>query len=199
MVRSSMECDHRPLRMRMPARLRGVAAPLTLLVCASTLAQNASDVQRCDDFEQYRHIRTTQPLPNRPLRRNDISDEEVREVQREALEVYPDFIVYISGVTDGCNCEEGASCTAQVWLAMNRENQTRSLVLSKIDAHWKIGAVQSWLLEYYAHKASFQGYGRSTARVARRKSTPTRQLSLVSKRPGKLDAGEERGSKLDMR
>ena len=35
--------------------------------------------------------------------------------------------------------------SAQVGLALNRNNVTRSLVLSRIDGHWKIGAVQSWL------------------------------------------------------
>jgi hypothetical protein len=147
-------------------RAGGLAAPLTFLLCATAFAQNATDVQRCDDFERYRHIRTTEPLPDRPLRRDDISDEEVREVQQAAIEVYPDFIVYISGVNEGCNCEEGGRCTAQIWLALNREDQTRSLVLSKIDGHWKIGAVQSWLLEYDAHKASYPGYGSSAKQIA---------------------------------
>jgi hypothetical protein len=150
----------------MPARLTGVAAPLTFLLWTTVFAQSTTDAQRCEDFELYRHIRTTDPLPNRPLRRDDINDEEVGEVQRAALEVYPDFIVYISGVTDGCDCEDGGSCTAQIWLAMNRENQTRSLVLSKIDGHWKIGTVQSWLLQYNAHRKTFPGYGRGANQLA---------------------------------
>jgi hypothetical protein len=81
----------------------------------------------------------------------------VREVQKAALEVYPDFIVVISGVTEGCACEEGNRCTAQVGLALNRDNQTRSLVLSKIDGHWKIGAVQSWWLQYNKTHTSSPG------------------------------------------
>ena len=85
---------------------------------------------------------------NWPRRSDDIdifhdSDEEVTEVQTAALEVYPDSIVVISGLTQGCECEEGAHCTAQVELALNRDNRTRSLLLSKIDGHWKVGAVQS--------------------------------------------------------
>ena len=110
-----------------------MAALLTFLLCATAIAQNTSDVKRCEDFERYRHIRTTEPLPNRPLRRNDTSDEEVAEVQRAALKIFPDFIVYISGTTAGCDCEEGGNCTAQVWLALNLENKTQSLVLSKIE------------------------------------------------------------------
>jgi hypothetical protein len=156
-----MDCSQRPLRMRRPSGLTRVAAPLIFLLGTTAFAQNATDVQRCEDSESYRYIRTTEPLrPNRPLRQDNISDEEVREVQGAALEVYPDSIVSISGVTDGCNCEEGSNCTAQVWLALYRENQTRSLVLSKIDGHWKIGALQSWLLQYNAHQTSYPGYGR---------------------------------------
>jgi hypothetical protein len=102
--------------------------------------------------------------PDRPLRQDNISDDEVREVQRAALEVYPDSIVSISGVTDGCDCEDGSRCTAQVWLALNRENQTRSLVLSKIEDHWKIGAVQSWWIQWNAHQATDPGYGYSKLR-----------------------------------
>jgi hypothetical protein len=153
--------------MRRPSSFARVAASVTLLLCATALAQDATDVQSCDDFESYRHIVTTEPRPiNGTLRRDNISDEEVREVQRAALEVYPDSIVSISGVTDGCDCEDGSNCTAQVWLALYRENQTRSLVLSKIDGHWKIGAVQSWWIQYNPHQASFPGFGRGANQIA---------------------------------
>lgn len=143
--------------------LREVAS-VAFLLCAGAFAQSADDPQ-FQDSEWYRHIVTTEPhLPNRPARRENISDEEVREVQRAALEVYPDFIVVISGVTEGCDCEEGSKCTAQVGLAMNRENKTRTLVLSKIDGHWKVGAVQSWWLKYddferaHPSPSSWDGY-----------------------------------------
>jgi hypothetical protein len=148
-----------------PSRLARLA-PLAFLLCAPGFAQNATDVQRCEDSELYRNIRTTQPRPNGPLRKDNVTDEEVREMQQAALEVYPDSIVSISGVTDGCDCEDGPSCTAQVWLALNREYRTRSLVLSKIDGHWKIGAVQSWQLQYDAHQTSNPGFGRGPKQIA---------------------------------
>ena len=69
-------------------------------------------------------------------------------------------------MTDGCDCEDGSNCTAQVWLALYRENQTRSLVLSKIDGHWKIGAVQSWWLRYSAHQSTSPGFGRNPKQIA---------------------------------
>jgi hypothetical protein len=138
-----MKCGHRPnLKRRTTASLQ-LVAPLTFLLCSMALAQSGADVQRPGDSEWFRHIRTTDPggRPNGPLRQDNISDEEVREVQQAALEVYPDSIVNISGVTDGCNCEEGSACTAQVWLALYREEHIRGLVLSKIGGHWKVGAV----------------------------------------------------------
>jgi hypothetical protein len=147
-------------------RLGRAAVPLALLLCATGLAQNSTDAQRCEDFQLYRHILTAEPRPNGLLRSENITDEEVREVQRAALDVYPDSIVSISGVTDGCGCEEGSSCTAQVWLALYRENQTHSLALSRIDGHWQVGAVQKWWLLYTAHKTSFPGFGRGTKHLA---------------------------------
>jgi hypothetical protein len=127
---------------------------------------SAPDVHR-GDSEWFRRIRTTDPgRPNKPLRQDNITDEEVGEVQRAALEVYPDFIVNISGVTDGCDCEEGSNCTAQVWLALYRDDHTRSLVLSKIDGRWKIGAVQRWWLQYSAHQSTNPGFGRGPTQIA---------------------------------
>jgi hypothetical protein len=162
-----MECGHGQGPKRRLNRFFQLVAPLTFLVFATALAQSATDVQHRDNFGLFRHIRTTDPgHPNRPLRQDNITDEEVREVQRAALEVFPDFIVSISGVTDGCDCEDGSNCTAQVWLALYRENQTRSLVLSKIDGHWKIGAVQSWWLQYSAHQSTNPGFGRGPKQTA---------------------------------
>jgi hypothetical protein len=136
-------------------RLFPATALIAVLACTAAFAQNAGDALRCEDSGRYRYIKLTPPgPPNRSLRQDNISDEEVREVQRASLEVYPDFIVNISSVTEGCDCEDGATCTAQVWLALYRADQTRSLVLSKVDGHWKIGAVQGWWNRYNAHQAA---------------------------------------------
>jgi hypothetical protein len=126
----------------------GAAVAAAVLACAGAFAQPADTPQKGRESDWYREIPSSEPyLPNRPARRENISDEEVREVQQAALSVYPDFIVVISGVTDGCACEEGGQCSAEVGLALNRDNVTRSLVLSKIDGHWNVGAVQSWWLQ----------------------------------------------------
>jgi hypothetical protein len=125
------------------------AVAAAVLMCAGAFSQTADNRPQSGDSDWYREIPSSEPyLPNRPMRRENISDEEVREVQDAALQVYPDFIVVISGVTDGCACEEGRQCSAQVGLALNRNDVTRSLVLSKIDGHWKAGAVQGWFLRY---------------------------------------------------
>jgi hypothetical protein len=132
-----------------PRGVIGSAAFWAILLWLGGSAYPADNPSDAADFDWYREIPSSEPyLPNRPARRENISDEEVREVQEAALQVYPDFIVVISGVTDGCACEEGRQCSAQVGLALNRNNVTRSLVLSKINGHWKIGAVQSWFLKF---------------------------------------------------
>jgi hypothetical protein len=73
----------------------------------------------------------------------------VREVQSAAAAIYPDAIVNISTVTDGCECEEEEGCTAQVWLVVYNPSRMRGLMLSKIGGHWQVGAAQEWWLRYY--------------------------------------------------
>lgn len=79
-----------------------------------------------------------------PLRYENISDEEVREVQSAAAEVLPQAIVNISGVTTGCPCEDGEQCSDQVWIVAYRPDRSVGLMLSKISHHWVIGVVQRW-------------------------------------------------------
>lgn len=101
-----------------------VVTALIFLLCTG-LTPSAAEVQYRDGAQWYRHIRATDPSrPSAPLRQDNITDEEVREVQLAALEVYPDVIVNISGVTTGCGCEEGPACTAQVWIALHRGSGT---------------------------------------------------------------------------
>jgi hypothetical protein len=163
-----MECSHRPRPKRRLTSAFQLVAPLTFLLCSTALAQSGADVEHRGDSEWFRHIRTSDPgaRPTGSLRQDNISDEEVREVEQAAFEAYPDSIVNISGVTDGCNCEEGGACTAQVWLALYREEHIRGLVLSKIDGHWKVGAVQRWWNQYSAHQSTNPGFGRGPEQIA---------------------------------
>jgi len=82
-----------------------------------------------------------------PLREININDEEVRQIQAVVHELIPGAIVIISGVAQGCPCEDGPSCSAQVWTAIDRSERIHSLELSEINDHWVIGPVQRWFLE----------------------------------------------------
>jgi hypothetical protein len=82
-----------------------------------------------------------------PLRKININDEEVRQIQAVVLELIPGAIVLISGVAQGCPCEDGPGCSAQVWTAIDRSAGIRSLELSDINDHWVIGPVQRWFLD----------------------------------------------------
>jgi hypothetical protein len=83
-----------------------------------------------------------------PLRYENITDEEVREIELAARNVVPRALVNISGVTVGCPCEDGPKCSDQVWIVAYTPERSVGLLLSKIDGHWVIGPVQRWWLTY---------------------------------------------------
>jgi hypothetical protein len=94
-------------------------------------------------------IRETRPRRREsPVREDNIRDVEVKEIQSEASQVWPGAIINISTVVVGCPCEEGPSCSDQVWIVAHRPRTSMGLLLSKIGGHWTIGAVQRWWLEY---------------------------------------------------
>lgn len=130
---------------------------LCACVCMHAGAQSSADsrsgTRRAEALraEARRRDAIFNTAPRRPTgapRRDNITDEEVREVQRAATAIYPDAIVNISTVTEGCDCQD-EDCSAQLWLVLYRPNRTRGLMLSKIGGHWQIGAVQDWWLRYY--------------------------------------------------
>ena len=61
-------------------------------------------------------------------------------------ERYPASIVYISPVTTGCPCEDGATCTDQVWSIAQQADRSHELSLSRIDEQWQVGPLQEWWL-----------------------------------------------------
>lgn len=88
-----------------------------------------------------------------PLRQENIRDDEVRQIQATASLVVPKAIINISAVVTGCPCEEGPSCSDQVWILAHQSERTTGLQLSNISGQWTIGAVQRWWLEYEKLKA----------------------------------------------
>lgn len=83
-----------------------------------------------------------------PLREENIHDYEVRQIQTAASNLFPDAIINIAGVVTGCPCEEGPSCSDQVWILAYQSERTSGLQLSRIGSRWTIGAVQRWWFEY---------------------------------------------------
>jgi len=92
--------------------------------------------------------------PAGPLRYENISDIEVREIQRAAASVDSGAMIYIAGVVVGCGCAEGPTCSNQIWVNLYHPAGNTGLQLSKIDGHWKIGVLQDWWLRYDAFLAT---------------------------------------------
>ena len=85
-----------------------------------------------------------------PLRYANMTDDEVREVQIIARQHEMSEFVNISPVVTGCPCEEGSSCTEQVYITSNIGEKTTGLQLSRRKNQWMVGVVQGWWLEYQA-------------------------------------------------
>jgi len=94
-------------------------------------------------------IEATRPYPRvTPSRPENIRDEEVREIQRVIAEILPDTIVNSSTVVTGCTCEDGPTCSDQVWVIAYRPGRSKGVLLSRINGAWRVGPVQHWWLEY---------------------------------------------------
>lgn len=105
-------------------------------------------------FDLEKRIREIRPYRREgPLRSTNITDDEVRQIQVVANKKLPGAIVNIGGVVSGCPCEDGPSCSDQVWIVAYRPDTSRGLLLSKIEERWKIGPVQQWWLDYEALQA----------------------------------------------
>jgi hypothetical protein len=153
----------------------GIYARAWLLLLAIALGlpvidADAADTDRIGRLKRRTHAddvldRAEDIRPRRsdsPLRLANLSDEEVRQIQRATLQVLPRALVNISGVTEGCPCEEGPQCSAEVWIVAYDQGKSTGLMLSTIDESWRIGKVQLWWLGYERHEASRYRY-KSTA------------------------------------
>ena len=109
-----------------------------------------------DARDRLRKIHSTRPVRlDGPLRIENISDIEVRQIESVMQERFPGAIVNIGGVTSGCPCEDGDSCDAQVWVVASYLNRSNGLMLSNIDDEWRIGPLQGWWLRYDSLRALF--------------------------------------------
>lgn len=108
----------------------------------SGLADNAKSIS--PDSPQI--WKTRPQRRDEPLRDENISDREVLQIEGLMHELYPGSLVYLSAVTTGCPCQDGAGCTDQVWSVASRGGESNELALSKIDGDWQLGPLQEWWL-----------------------------------------------------
>jgi hypothetical protein len=101
--------------------------------------------------EGYRYLRIERRAkalyPQRrdtPLRDLNISDNEIREVEAIAQKYLPRSLVNISPVVAECPCEEGPTCTAQVYVVATTRTSSRGLQLSRMKDRWDVSMVQQW-------------------------------------------------------
>lgn len=105
-------------------------------------------------WEVGRRARAVYPhRRDEPLRDQNITDGEIREIEELVKEYLPRTIVNIGPVVMGCPCEEGEACTDQVWLQANTAANSVGLLLSRTQNRWDVSAVQKWWLRWRALQA----------------------------------------------
>ena len=100
-----------------------------------------------DDRYRFIEMRAKALYPGRrdtPLRDLNISDNEIREVEAIARKYLPQSFVNISPVVGECPCEEGPTCTAQVYVVATTAKSSRGLQLSRLNDRWNVSRVQQW-------------------------------------------------------
>jgi len=143
--------------------LAGTAGAQTAPPAAPTRKVSAEERERLYDAmdywdeqrERYGRIakRANELQPRRrdtPLRDVNISDDEIREVQVIKEQYLPTDYVNISPVVSDCPCEEGPTCTAQVYVVATLNGKERGLQLSRLNQQWQVGVVQQWWLKFQA-------------------------------------------------
>lgn len=129
---------------------------LLVLIATSAAYADSNDEQRQAErraaterrFALEQRIAATKPQRrNHPLRYENISDEEAREVKSVVQKILPRAIVNIGPVVTGCPCEEGPECTDQVWITVDHGESSSGLLLSRTARAWTIGPIQRWWFE----------------------------------------------------
>ncbi|WOX07234.1 hypothetical protein [Microbulbifer pacificus] len=113
---------------------------------------------------KFRRLLLSKPRRFSGVNREDnLNDIEVREIVAATHTIYPGAIVTIDAVKNGCPCEDGESCDAQVWVVLYEPGNTQGLMLSKISDRWTVGPVQKWWLEYDRLRTEKELLWRSTS------------------------------------
>jgi hypothetical protein len=135
-------------------RLFAIAVAISITVTASGQSASLIDVEMAKREAIFERARELYPRRrDTPLRYLNITDNEVREIQRLASGIHIPELLNISPVVTGCACEEGPDCTEQVSIVGKYGDHSIEIQLSRLRNRWSIGRVQRWWLDYAALKA----------------------------------------------
>lgn len=98
-------------------------------------------------------------LESGPLRYENITDNEVREIRKQLDDEAPGDIVSISGVVAACGCEELPACTSQVAVDLKTGDKPRRIILSQVNGKWELGRLQAWWLRLESYASTCQRSG----------------------------------------
>ena len=113
----------------------------------------------------------------RQLRKENLNDIEIRQIEQATRAIVPGAIVNIGGVWDACPCEDGDQCTNQVWVVISVPGKSKGVMLSKINDRWDIGPVQEWWFDYEDHEGKVRDLN-----LRRQRADYTQMLALNEER-----------------
>lgn len=152
-----------PYAKATPALPGSVAGDLWIEVCeVGRTAEEKLAMARWEALNERSRTRQRiwETRPHRreqPLRRQNVSDSEISEIESAAADLFPGAIVNIGSVVSGCPCEDGPKCSSQVWIVAYLPEKSTGVLLSRIGRRWTVGPVQRWWLDYEALQARSPG------------------------------------------
>ena len=133
--------------------IASVLLAVSLLTTSAALATESADEVQSREIKRsvvpFSALWKTRPQRrDEPLREENVSDIEVRQIEGVTRNLFPGSVVYISAVTTGCPCEDGPDCDDQVWSVATADGNSRGIMLSNIEGEWQVGPLQEWWLTY---------------------------------------------------
>ena len=172
-----------------------LSAYLSLIFPINIYAQEAANGPAKKDLSKLRQIWQSEPRRiEDQLREENVTDQEVLEIQKASLAVMPGAIVNIGGVTTNCPCGYGTTCAAQVWIVTNRPNESVGFMLTKINGHWVLGPIQQWWFRYRQHQDKKSTLPRSTYNAedkAKWDEWEIEEQELINEFPGEKCEGKD--------
>jgi hypothetical protein len=170
--------------------LRSALTPIGWLLSALVASANAEDSPNTIALTAS-DVATKSPPRNAGLgnlREENITDEEVREVQKVVDEKMPGEIRRIGPVTVGCGCAERPGCTNELVIVVKTKAMADEVTLARVRKVWQLSELQQLELrrQRIREKRRLMSTAPAQERAAYRKELEREEQLLLNDLPACL-------------